>query len=174
MRLRSSIAALLLSIIIPVTTLAASGETVVSSSCSGKGAKDIARCITDTQKQWRKEEYDFRVSLEKKSAEWHAVNDKLGVTTAFTVALQAFHEQLNRLRGVFEARMESKKKSFADLIAQKRASIPTQQRSARPGSSAARQAEGEKKCANKKDETTHRACMRPFLRLLDPYGRTGK
>ena len=153
--------------------IAAAAMSTMSSSCGKTGARDIARCNTDSIKKWAEEERAFNAEQDKKHTEWHQVHDLMGVTTEYEKLHRAYHEEMKRLNQSFDLRLQQEKKALAGQTKRKMSAPMARPVTARPGGSSARLEEGMKRCTAKfKSEQEIRFCMRPYVRLLDTHGRT--
>ena len=167
---RIALVALSFLLLVPAVPLAARG-TADTSSCTATGNKDIAHCSIDTLRTWSREIKAYQNQLAKERDAWHLAHDTLGVTTALTQELQAFTLEQQRKMKIFQEQLRSKKKSLEKNRQTKAVTAPKIPSTARPNASASRFAEGQKKCAKYKSESENRACMVPFVRVLDQHGR---
>lgn len=145
-----------------------------SASCLQTEGRDVGRCATDTIKQWQREHYDDHEKERQDHTSWHRVNDLKGVTPENLKAHRDFHEHAKRVHSVFHANQRQKEQQFDTELTRKREGVRVRPTTARPLVSPDRFAEGLTACAKFKSEEEHRACMRPYLRPPDRYGRTGR
>ena len=162
----------LLLCLLPLSALAARGNETTS-SCTSTSGRDVARCSTDSLKRWAEEERAFIRQLTAEREAWHKTNDILGVTPELTKQLQAFTLEQQRRLKVFRLQMQSKKAALEKDRKQKQVTTPKAASTARPTVSVTRLEEGMKICGKISSVTLNRACMKPYLRIADPYGRTG-
>lgn len=171
-QLMRRIAITLLLCLMPLSALAARGDENTS-SCQSTTARDVGRCSMDTMKRWSREIREFERQLKKERDEWHLTHDILGVTPELTKELQAFSLEQQRRMKVFKLQLQNQQQSLEKDRRKKEVTTPKAAATARPNASAARFEEGMKICSKFTSVTLNRACMKPYLRIVDLYGRTG-
>ncbi len=157
MRFSPLSAALSLSLFAMPVLLHAAG-VVQTSSCTGQGSRDAARCATDTMKRWDREHYDYHADETKKHTTWHLEHDVLGVTNENLKAHRDYHEMAKRLHNAFHERMKREQQNFAQEHKEKRVTARNRPTTSRPGVSRTRLNEGMRRCSKYKSEQEIRCC----------------
>ena len=94
------------------------------------------------------------------------------MTAELTKELQAFILEQQRRLKAFRMQLTSQRKAFEQERQGKEITTPKPANTVRPNAPISRYEEGVKACRKFTSDSEYRACMKPFLRNVDVYGRS--
>lgn len=136
----------------------------INTDCARLEGTFRGKCITDVLKQWSREIQQFREVQEKERKSWNLEHGKLGVTAEYRTALKEFLAKQRADKKAFNERQKMQRDEFYARLGESPAGDSTNNGVTRRLNSS-QESEARKKCADQKDTTALRICMRQQLRI---------
>lgn len=153
----------------------------VEQVCEGRDRSQRAygKCIGDAINRIKLLRDEFKDALEEERTAWYNEHSNLGVSAEYRTALNEYTAEVAAKRKLFNEQQRTIEKAFFDAQKSIRlggvSASSSSAASSRPTTrlTTTTEKEAEAKCANQKNESAIRVCMRQQLRMQTPNARTG-